>query len=270
MLTQAKAMVPPGTSGPEGSAGSLSADFSRAADPAQLMRDAGFEPDAWQEAMLRSQEPCQLLLCARQTGKSTATSALALWTAVYAAPALVLMISPSLRQSSELFRKALDFINRLEGIPPIANDSTLRVEFKNGSRIIALPGSEGTVRGYSAADLVIVDEAARVPDDLYAAIRPMLATSQGKMIALTTPWGCRGWFYEAWTSPDQGWRRTKITAEECPRIDPEWLEDERNLVGQFAFQQEYECRFVDTEDQIFPSALIEAAFTSEIEPLWPV
>ena len=54
------------------------------------------------------------------------------------------------------------------------------------------------MRGYAAADLVIIDEAARVEDDLISAFRPMLATSNGRLIALTTPAGKRGWFFDAW------------------------------------------------------------------------
>ena len=58
------------------------------------------------------------------------------------------------------------------------------MELANGSRIISLPGSEKTVRGYSAVSLVIMDEAARVPDELLQAVRPMLATTSGRFIAL--------------------------------------------------------------------------------------
>jgi hypothetical protein len=78
--------------------------------------------------------------------------------------------------------------------------SALRLTLANGSRIVALPGSEATVRGYSGAALLVVDEASRVADDLYFAIRPMLAVSGGRLVALTTPYGKRGWFYDEWTS----------------------------------------------------------------------
>ncbi|MGC1590781.1 MAG: hypothetical protein WA770_11755 [Pseudolabrys sp.] len=80
-----------------------------------------------------------------------------------------------------------------------------------------LPGSETTVGGYSAADLIVIDEAARVKDSLLQAVRPMLATSQGRLVALTTPAGKRGWFYEAWIG-DSPWYRVKVPASMCPRI----------------------------------------------------
>ena len=90
--------------------------------------------------------------------------------------------------------------------------SVLKAELANGSRIVALPGNERTVRGYAAADLIIIDEANRVEDDLISAVRPMMATSQGRLIALTTPAGKRGWFYESWIGDD--------SLAPCPRLCP--------------------------------------------------
>lgn len=132
------------------------------------------------------------------------------------------------------------------------------MELENGSRIIALPGTEATIRGYSAPKLVIVDEASRVEDALFTALRPMLATTEGTMLLLTTPWGKRGFFYEAWAH-GEGWKRTKITADQCPRIDPEWLANERRMIGEWQYRQEFECEFTDTNEQFFSSELIEAA-----------
>ena len=95
----------------------------------------------------------------------------------------------------------------------------------------------------------------------------MLATTNGRFVALSTPYGKRGWFYEAYEH-GEGWHRTKVTAHDCPRIDPEWLAEERRLQGDWQFRQEYECEFVDTDEQFFSSDLIEAALTHEVAPLW--
>ena len=91
----------------------------------------------------------------------------------------LLLLSPSLRQSQELFKKVQDACRGLDNPAPLLAESALRLELANGSRIISLPGTEGTVRGYSGVDLLIIDEAARVVDDLYYAVTPMLAVSQG-------------------------------------------------------------------------------------------
>lgn len=245
---------------------SLARDLLRGFDPAALMVDAGMTPDPWQASLLRSEARRNLVLCSRQSGKSTTCAALALHSAIYD-PGLVLVLAPAQRQSSELFRKIVGFYRSLSGVPRIVQESALRMELDNGSRIVALPGTETTIRGYSGAKVIFIDEASRVSDELFAAVRPMLATTQGRLVALTTPYGKRGWFYEAWDN-GSGWERTLVTAQDCPRIDPDWLVEERALIGDWQFRQEYLCEFVDTDEQFFSSELIEAAMTDEVTPLW--
>lgn len=244
----------------------LATDLLRSLDHAQVMRDAGLEPDPWQEAVLRSDARRMLMMCSRQSGKSTTCGSLAVASALYD-PGLVLLVAPAQRQSAELFRKAVETYHRLENVPRIVSESAMRLELANGSRIIALPGTEGTIRGYSGAKTIIVDEASRVEDGLMAALRPMLATTQGRFVALTTPYGKRGWFYEAWAN-GAGWERTMVTADQCPRIDQAWLREERELIGDWQFRQEYMCEFVDTDEQFFATDLIEAALSDEVAPLW--
>lgn len=245
----------------------LSTDLIRSLDWAEVMRDSGREPDPWQERVLRSTANRQLLLCARQSGKSTTCGALAAASALYD-PGLVLLVAPAQRQAIELFRKAVEVYHALDHVPRIVNESAMRLELANGSRIIALPGTEGTIRGYSAAKTIIVDEASRVDDDLMTALRPMLITTRGRLLALTTPWGKRGWFYEAWEHGGERWQRTKITVHDNPRADLEELAAQREELGEWKYRQEYECEFVDTEEQFFASELIEAALTDEVQPLW--
>ena len=241
------------------------------ADPVHLMAEAGMQPDPWQRDLLtRSAEDDferALLLCTRQGGKSTTTAALALRFALKRPGALVLLLSPSLRQSAELFLKLLLFY-RAAGEPVAAsNVSALRLELVTGSRVIALPGTEKTVRGFSGVDLLVIDEASRVADDLYLSVRPMLAVSGGRLVALTTPWGKRGWFYDEWTGTN-AWDRVRVTAEECPRITPEFLAEERATMPRQWFESEYFCQFADTVDQAFTSEQIAAAFSPNVAPLF--
>jgi hypothetical protein len=137
----------------------------------------------------------------------------------------------------------------------------------NRSRIEALPGTEKTIRGFSDPDLLILDEAARVDDGLYFAVRPMLAVSGGALIMLTTPYGKRGVFYEEWTG-GRGWDKYEVPAIECPRIPPEFLEEEREALPSWVYRQEYECSFEETEDQVFTTEMVERAVTSEVAPLF--
>lgn len=238
----------------------FSTDLALALDPASALREAlGMEPDPWQERLLRSRAPRILLNIHRQAGKSTVTGALAAHEAVYVPGSLILLVSPTERQSQELLRKALDVYRGLGHPVPADAENKLSLELSNGSRIIALPGAkEGNIRGFSAVSLLIIDEAARVPDDLYNSVRPMLAVSGGRLIGLSTPWGQQGWFHDAYVNGGPTWERYEVRAEECPRISPEFLEEERRTMLPWYFAQEYCCSFEQNESALFGLEQIDA------------
>src|SRR6516165_2357080 len=217
--------------------------LAMALDPALMMERLGLEPDPWQRSVLRSTADRLLLLCCRQSGKSTTTAILALHTALFQAGSLILLLSPSLRQSGELFRKVAGFYAELGRPVPPARETALSLALANGSRVISLPASPDTIRGYSAVDLLVIDEAAMVPDELFVAVNPMLAVSQGRLVCLSTPLGKRGWFFESWDDPQADWERVRVTAEDCPRIAPEFLEEQKSTLGDRWFRQEYLCSF---------------------------
>ncbi len=248
---------------------SLSKDFARALNPVLLARDCGIEPDPVQAQLLTSPGRRLLVNCCRQWGKSTTTALMALHEALYNAPAMIILISPSQPQSTELFKKMHSFWERLAGAPEAQQESLTRMQLANGSRVVSLPGSEKTTRGYSGATLVVMDEASRVPDELLASVRPMLATTGGRFIALSTPAGKRGWFYESWTRGD-GWERVSVKGSECPRIAPAFLAEEREALGPLRFSEEYECQFVDAETSVFNTELIEQALTDDFSPFFAV
>jgi len=214
--------------------------------------------------VLRSADPRMLLNCSRQSGKTTTTALLGLYTAMYEPDSLVLILSPSLRQSSEFFRTLARLYTASGATVPSTAETMLRLELENGSRVLSLPASEKTVRGLSKVKLLLLDEASQVSDSLYATVRPMLAVSGGRLVALSTPFGKRGWWSNAWHSVDP-WKRVSITADQCPRISPAFLAEERRELGEWWFRQEYECEFMDAETQVFTSAEIEAAFATEYE-----
>jgi hypothetical protein len=244
---------------------SLGSDLSRALDPVLFAKDCGIVPDEIQADLLTTTARKVLLCCTRQWGKSTIAGLIALREALYEAPAMIILISPSLPQSTELFKKIRDAWAKLPGSPEANQESLTRLSLSNGSRIVSLPGSEKTVRGFSGATLVIIDEAARVSEELLAAVRPMLATTSGRFFALSTPAGKRGWFYEAWCH-GEGWHRVKVTADECSRISAEFLADSLTELGPLIYSQEFQCQFVDSEQTVFATALIEAAMDDSFEP----
>jgi hypothetical protein len=233
-----------------------------------MARRGGITPDHWQSDLLQSTAKQLILNCSRQSGKSTITAVLGLHTALFEPNSLVLLLSPSLRQSTELFRKLKDFYNAVgcDSLPQIAEESTLRLEFHNGSRVVALPGSESTIRGYSAVSLLIVDEAATCEDSLFFSIRPMLAVSGGRIILLSTPRGKRGFFFNVWSEGGEDWNRTRIDAHQCPRIAPEWLEREKAAMPDFWFRQEFLCEFVESMDSVFSFDEVQAALSDTLEP----
>jgi len=247
----------------------LARDLAHALDASLWAREAlGLGPDPWQTRVLRAAAGDWLLNCCRQSGKSTVAAALALHRALFWPGALVLCLSPSLRQSGELFRRVADFYRALCAPVPADAESALRLELANGSRVLSLPGTERTVRGYSGAALLIVDEAARVADSLYHAVRPMLAVSRGRILALSTPYGKRGWWYAAWAEGGDAWQRVRLTADECPRIAPEFLAAERRAVPAWVYAQEYDCAFADDDFAVFRTEDIRAALSSAVAPLF--
>ena len=216
----------------------------------RILTHAGLEPDEWQAGVLRSDAQRMLLLASRQAGKSSVAAALALRTALLRPRSPVLLLSPSLRQSGELYRKVVDLFGALGRPMGVSAESALRLELANGSRVVSLPGDEKNIRGFSGVALLIIDEAARVEDPLYCSVRPMLAVSQGRLAALSTPFGKRGWFHDEWHG-EGDWERVKITAEQCPRISPQFLAEERRALGERWYAQEYGCEFSECLDAVF-------------------
>ncbi len=221
-------------------------------DAARVLDAQGMTPDPWQRRLLGNPARQVLLNCSRQAGKSRTVAALAVHTAVFRPGSLTLLVSPSLRQSTELFRKVMDGYQAL-GRPVAARAATqTRLELTTDARVVCLPGREDTIRSFGGVDLLVIDEAARVPDDLYRAVRPMLAVSQGRLVCLSTPFGRRGFFYRAWSDADASWQRVQVPWHECPRIAPEFIAEERRALGDAWVRQEYETSFEALEGLVYP------------------
>ena len=255
--------------------GMLLRDLRMARDRVAFARTLGLEPDAWQEDLLRSEARRIILNASRQSGKTTMTGVIALHQALYHPGSLVLILAPSERQSKESYQKVARLSRHTSslGYAILDSDRKTGAQFANGSRIEALPGTEGSIRGYSGVDLLIVDEASRVSDELYYAVRPMLAVSDGRLMLLSTPYGRRGIFYETWVDSDgarHSFERYEIPANQCPRISEAFLEEERRALPRRVYRQEYECSFEDIEGAVFAAEDIQAAMSADVKPLFPV
>jgi hypothetical protein len=246
--------------------------------PIDLAGDLGIALDAWQERVLASAAPRLIMKGPRQVGKSTVSGLLSLHTAISVPASLTLLIATSQDQSKELARTVRQMAGRL-GLATAERTDTItptllsasRIEFPSGSRIIALPGrSEAGIRGYGAPNLIVCDEASRIAEETYAAVRPMLVASPtGRLVLLSTPWVKAGTFYRTWTGTSPTWERIEIATGDCPRLSPAFLAEEKRDLPAWVYAREYGGLFADDETVIFGAELIALAMDGSFPPFFP-
>ncbi len=224
----------------------------------------GFIPDPWQERVLEDTSQNIILNCSRQAGKTHIVSWYASHFAETNANTTTMCVSASHRQAKLLMAKIKAIIKASTLGNEIVSDTANELKLSNGSTIVVVPSSGETIRGYSV-HLLLLDESAFVDDSVYLAIRPMLAITKGKIFIMSTPYGRRGHFYDIWTSGDPLWTRIEVPATECPRMSAEFLESERRALGESRFMQEYMCKFIETDDQVFSNEVIDRAFAERFD-----
>ena len=194
----------------------------------------------------------------RQSGKSFAQSLRVALFALLNEKTQTLIIGAVDRQSVELFEKVKAHIFILAKHMIKKKPTLHKVELRNGSKIIALPaGRTGYgLRNYTIHKLV-ADEAHYIPEEVWTAVRPMLATTGGTMDILSTPRGNIGFFYEAFQK-ESDFTTFHTTTEECPRIDKEFLKLEKKRMTTLQYMQEYEAEFLDSLQQFFTKELIDS------------
>lgn len=232
----------------------------------EFARSIGFIADPWQERLLESDADRIVMCCGRQTGKSITAAVLARWVAETKPGSLVLILAPAFRQSMELLRKVRGF-PFAQDAPMRVRDNLMSVEFDNGSRIIGLPGKDETVRSFSSVALLVADEAAYIPDRVFAGVTPMLAVSRGRMVLLSSPRMKSGYYHDVWANGED-WERYRVTSSECPRITDAFLAQERKRLPAFVYQREYEARFTDSNLALIAGDDIQAARSSDVTPLF--
>ena len=232
-------------------------------------RQLGFEPDEKQIEVLRSRARRGILNCTRQWGKSTTAAVMAAHRAWTEEGSVVLVASPSARQSAELVEKAREMFLTMGIAAHGDGHNDISLQLPNGARIVGLPENASKFRGFSAVSLMLIDEAAQVADKTYKSLRPMLAVSAGDLWLMSTPYGKRGFFYECWANGGDEWTRFSVKATECPRIGADFLEEERREMGAAWFGQEYMAEFIDNGEAVFGRDVIERALDDDVEPLWP-
>jgi len=229
---------------------------------------ADFKWDSWQEAVL-SHNGNITIRSGRQVGKSEVISAKSCKFALENPGTTTLIIAASQRQSSLLFEKVrANFDKHISetGIDIFKEPPTLtRILLTNGSKIYSLPaGRTGYfIRGFTI-DLLIADEAAYIPEEVWKAVIPMIAVSKkmrgmGFIILLSTPFGKGGYFYDSFHDVD--FRQFHISSEACPRIPKDFLAKEKQRLTKAEYMQEYQGEFTDEWNQFFNTTLIKQCMT---------
>jgi len=217
----------------------------------------GFHAFPYQAELLRCQSKRIVACWARQTGKTTAIAVKVIHHAFTNANTTTLIVSRGLRQSMIMFGVIEHFVLAHSVLRrSVVKSTRTSIQLRNGSQIIALPcGPDGaSLRGYTA-DLAILDEAAFMPEDVIASvIFPMLATTNGAAVMLSTPWGRDHIFYRSFKNPNY-WSQ-HVRGEECPRISKEFLDEQRRDIGDLRYRMEYEAEFVEDENSFFKQDLI--------------
>jgi len=231
--------------------------------------------DEWQEEVLgTSGNIC--LRSGRQVGKSTIIARKAALYALRHPLTTVMVVASVERQALLLFEKILSEIydeDKTQIRKGKDKPTKHKITLKNGSKIYSLPtGLSGYgIRGYTI-DLLIADEAAFIPEEVWTAITPMLAVTQGDIILLSTPFGKEGYFYRAFN--DKTFTSFHVSSEDCPRIDPVFLKNEKTRMTEIQYAQEYLGEFVDELLSFFSEELIRSCIEVGVSnhspsPLFP-
>lgn len=250
-------------------------DFAAGFDPSVILDAAGYEPDDWQRRALRSTARRQIVVGGRQTGKSVVGAAAVAWNLLYRPGSLSLVLGPSLKQASETARKIAGIVDLVSAPVDTVSRTALNIELSNGARALCIPSGETSVRGYSAPDLLVLEEAAAIDSEVVRASLPVLAaTENGRLLLISTPRGRRNWFAEVWFDGGPDWERFEARASDCPRISAEFLAGERRIMGDALFEQEYQCRFLDDDlaldarnPKVFNPDLLRGLVDPTIQPI---
>ena len=218
-----------------------------------------FTPFPYQMKMLEDPSKNIVVCAARQVGKSKIIGARALWFAFTHEKTSTLIVAATQRQSMMMFDGILEYLDASELLmESVTRKTRTQLHFTNGSKIVALPcGRKGkTLRG-EHAHLIVVDEASFVPEEvILEALLPMLSTTDGTIIMMSTPLDRSHFFYRAYNSPV--WSKYHFKTSDNPLVTGEFLDRQLEFLGERRFAQEHLAEFVDEENIYFPIKLLRS------------
>jgi len=229
---------------------------------------SGFEAYDYQMKFLRSQAKKIAVRAGRQTGKSTMIAGKTLYYAFMNPNQHVLIIAAYKRQAELVFWKIKEYAHNAEFVrSKIIRETQTQLHFDNGSVIFCLPaGKSGhSIRGFSP-HMVVMDEAAFTPDEVFEAVEPSIQVTKGFLILASNTFGKSGFFYEAFNY-GSGYETYHIRASDCPSYSKEKLEQLKKTKSKTIFAQEYEAEFIEEADNFFPTGLVKKC-ESDIEEIY--
>jgi Helicase len=227
----------------------------------------------WQADALALSRRTTALVAPRQSGKSRALGVLALHRAFARASQRVLVISAGEDASRRLLAEAAAVAVRSPLlVGSVADENAGLLVLSNGSEVRSVPASERAVRGWTV-DLLLVDEAAQVDDDLLlgAAIPTTAARPDARIVLAGSPGAAEGAFYAFAEQGEQG--SEYVATFRWALTDATWIEQDviasaREQLAPAQFEREYEGRFADVglEERVIERGWIEEAQRRELEP----
>ena len=212
----------------------------------------------------------------RQVGITTTIAYEAIWSAFAIPHRIILIVSPSDRQSKIVMNRIQTVVNSNPRLyERVTTNNTSEIRLNNGSVILSLPNNPDRLRGFSATDIYL-DEAAHFLNDepVMAAIKPMLIATKGKFTVVSTPFGKHGLFWEQYqlATNHQGMDRT-VKAYDLypstinPLIKQTDLDKEQLILTELELKQEYLGEFIEQADTYYPFDLIQPCIDPCLELL---
>jgi hypothetical protein len=224
-----------------------------------------FQPNPKQAEVLETDAKYLVLCCNRQWGKTTTIAVKALHHALSIPDQTIVIISRTKLQAGILLTRACNFATRLGHRVRRVLGYQFSLLLSNGSQIFAVPHTSDTSVG-NTANVLIVDEAALVKDSVYFSVSPFVGRTHGSIWLLSTPRRQAGFFYNIWHNGDKRWHRILSTINDCPEIDPDFL-DMQKRADAIKYRQDFLCEFIQPADRHCNIDMIRSILDPDL-PQW--
>ena len=222
-----------------------------------------FQPAGKQAEVLDTDAKYLILCCNRQWGKTTTIAIKALHHALNTPDQTIVILSRTKHQAAILINRASVFTNRLNIRLRRVMGFPFSIQLPNGSNIIAVAHSGDTSVG-NTANILIVDEAALVQDAVYWSVAASVSRTHGKIWIMSTPRRQAGFFYNIWHDENRKWHRIFSDINDCPEIDPDYLEMQK-AADPIRYRQDFLCEFIQPADRLTDAETVRRMLRSDID-----